>query len=398
MSQQLANAKVNTTQILGWPVNLKHTPARLAHDILQSNYATKYTQIGVIGVPGSGKTTFVDCLIHHLHTKDPTLHVHKFKKDDLLRLDKILTYELPKKQNCILVFDDVSYLFEQIPEKKQSEILHQLTIVREKLDDTKETRCIAILLYHYTYALQKGMRQASFHIYTSINHEERENMKKVFGYDNKRNIQDFFRKFIAMMRWRSIKLKNLRTGEIISYKRDEPFRLALVSNLGELHYCLYHRIACIKCLGEKAKLDLNLRAKTVMPDEICTLVRRYGYSAVHTTVDHQAWETYRKGALHHNKKVISNSLYNLAESNYLDLPRISQVMGELNVNTADKEACAQALKAVLDMEELKLQKIPDPAEQAPDKELVELENETVLPDDDEDDDEDDGYVEVKTDG
>jgi GTPase SAR1 family protein len=71
------------TKIQDTPIKVKHTPAKLAHDILVHNSLSKYTQIGIVGLPGSGKTTFVYNIVHSLHTKDPSYNVHHFKKEDV---------------------------------------------------------------------------------------------------------------------------------------------------------------------------------------------------------------------------------------------------------------------------------------------------------------------------
>jgi hypothetical protein len=167
-----------------------------------------------------------------------------------LRLDEILEKDLPKRQNCILVFDDVSYLFEQLSEKEIAKILHSLTIVREKLDPSKNTRCIVFMLFHYSFGLIKGLRQSNFRIVCSTGDEEKENLKKIFGYSQAKNINDFFRRYLSMMRYHKFRIPS-NDETPFEYKTDDPFRLALVSNLGELHYTLYHDVKCGICSGQK---------------------------------------------------------------------------------------------------------------------------------------------------
>lgn len=239
-----------TLKDVKYPIAIKHTPGRLANDILKVNNKMKYSQITVVGVPGSGKTTCVQCITHAIHKKDPSYSIHHFYKDDILKMDKILT-KLPKQQNCILIFDDISYLFEQLSEKETAQILHDLTIIREKLDPQfKQTRCIVFLMFHYSFGLIKGMRQANFRIMCSITDEERDNYKKILGYSRQKDINDFVRKFLSMMRYDNFKLRLPDVEDPITYHTDRPFRVALVSNLGELHYSLYHHVNCATCAGK----------------------------------------------------------------------------------------------------------------------------------------------------
>lgn len=263
------------TYIEDKPIWIKHTTARLAHDIIEHNSATKFTTVLGIGVPGSGKSTGLTGLIHSIHNKDDNYAIYHKSKEDFIDMAETLD-SLPKYQDCIVVFDDISYVLSEIPEKAMSEILYKLSVVREILDPKrKQTRCIIVLIFHYSFAVPKGLRsQANFRIQFSITDEERENYNKTMGYYNRKNIYKFMRKYIGMMRYRSFSVaaprgfkdKDGKPVRALKYARDNPFRLALVSNLGELHYMLYHRASCGKCQpkkGQSGKIDTMLVADLV---------------------------------------------------------------------------------------------------------------------------------------
>jgi energy-coupling factor transporter ATP-binding protein EcfA2 len=308
------------TKIMGIPIKVKHTPARLAHDILVHNDLAKFTQISVVGLPGSGKTTFVKCLAHTLHTKDPTYKVYHFKKEQILKLDKILDKEIPKRQNCILVFDDISYLFEQLSEKEVANILHNLTIVREKLDPDKQTKAICILMFHYSFALIKGMRMSNFRVMCSIQDEEFENYRKILGYHNSKNIRDFVRKYLSMMRYRNFRIPS-NTDEPFVYKTDQPFRLALISNLGELHYTLYHRAECALCSGHK-------KEKPVAPNTSFwdDLIKKYRYEQVWNVLTKYAWiSTRAENAVYGDFARVWRHIEAEHKAGNLDLPTIIEI-------------------------------------------------------------------------
>lgn len=313
------------TKILDTPLKVKHTPARLAHDILAHNNETKYSQVGVVGLPGSGKTTFVNCLVHALHVKDPSYQVHHFKKEDILELDKILDKKLPKRQNVILIFDDVSYLFEQLGEKKVAEILHSLTIVREKLDpEFKATKAIVFLLFHYSFALVKGLRTTNFRIVCSVSDEEFENYRKVLGYHNSRHIFEFTKKYMSMMRYGNFKIPS-NNDEPFVYKTSKPFRLALVSNMGELHYTLYHKAGCSVCLpgGKKKHEKPNISFWEEM-------LKAYGYQNVARVLSIYTFVNTRKPAVNKNFRAIWRQLEAEHRFSRMDLLELAKVFREAN--------------------------------------------------------------------
>lgn len=258
-----------------YDIQPKHTGAALARQIVNVNSKTIYTPINMIGMPGFGKTTGTHQLVYEIRRIDPSYAIHWYEKDDLLEIDKILD-NLPKHQNCILVFDDVSYLLEDLTREQRKNILHKLTIIREILDkEHKRTRCILMLDFHYSYAVPKAFRQANFSIQFSITDEERENYLKRVGYSKKkqRQIALYTRLFESAYKFGVFKIKT-PGGKEIEYSVDNPFRPALVFNFSQIHLWLFHPVADAYT-GPKKGFDA---ADTTFWRD---LVRKYGYSRVH---------------------------------------------------------------------------------------------------------------------
>lgn len=306
-------------------IMLKNTPARLAHDIYVHSQATKFTPVMVMAMAGFGKTTFNRNILHELHDIDPNYTIYYFKNTDILRLDQILE-SLPKRKPCIIVFDDVSYVLENLPKKIRLRILDRLTRIREVIDpEYKETPCIMFMDYHYSYALPKTFRQSNFKIYISVTDEERENMLKQMGYWNKDGIMSYIKIFTAMMRYGRFYLKNpheeFNGGRPFVYYRDRPFRACLVSNYGELHITLFHKIyGCEKC---------SLKSKFDKPDPQfwASLVKKYGYERVYKWLRIYAFtQTGQNNLLYVDDRAVLNHIKDHHTENKIDLLDLVKVL------------------------------------------------------------------------
>jgi hypothetical protein len=306
-------------------IMLKHTPARLAHDIYVHSQATKFTPVMVMAMAGFGKTTFNRNVVHELHLIDPTYSIYYFKNVDILRLDQILD-SLPKRKPCIIIFDDVSYVLENLPKKIRLRILDRLTRIREVLDpEYKETPCIMFMDYHYSYALPKTFRQSNFKIYISVTDEERENMLKQMGYWNKDGIMSYIRIFTAMMRYGRFYVKNpnddFNNGRPLVYYRDRPFRASLVSNYGELHLTLFHKIYGCEICSLKSKFD--------KPDPLfwTGLVKKYGYDRVYKWLRIYAYtQTGQNNLLYKDDRAVLNHIKDHHTENKIDLLDLVKVL------------------------------------------------------------------------
>lgn len=234
----------------------KHSVKRLAYDILNVNRHTIYTSVNMIGLPGWGKTTSTWHLVHEITEIDPQFSVHWHFKEDILKIDKILK-ALPKQQPVIIIFDDVSWLLDNLERKKRNDILHKLTTIREIIDPLyKRTRVILLMDFHYSYAVPKAFRQSSFAVQLSITNEERENYLKTIGHSqwNKRKILAFTKILESAYKYNKFQVKSPNRKAPYIYETDNPFRPAMVFNMSQIHLMLFHEVKCNKC-GPKTKFE-----------------------------------------------------------------------------------------------------------------------------------------------
>jgi len=308
-------------------VMLKHTPAKLAHDIYTHNQKTKFTPVMVMAMAGFGKTTFTRNIVHELHDIDPNYGIYYKQNTDILKLDQILE-GLPKKKPAILVFDDVSYILENLPKELRIRILDRLTRVREVIDPDKETPSVLFMDYHYSYAIPKVFRQSNFKCYLSVTDEERENYLKQMGYHNRQNIATYLRIFISMMRYNRFYVPNpnqwYNDGKDFVYYTDRPFRPALISNYGELHLTLFHKIQGCEVCSIKKSFDKP------DPDFWTQLIDKHGYNKVHKYLRYYAYQvTGRKSLLFRQDAKIIDHIRDHHVENKIDLLAMVDLLSEV---------------------------------------------------------------------
>ena len=88
-------------------INQQHTPRRVTRTILNFLDETQFCQVNVVGIPGSGKTTLTNSLLHELHTARPEYQVLWGGANELRNLKEFIS-RLQKGVNYFLAFDDVS--------------------------------------------------------------------------------------------------------------------------------------------------------------------------------------------------------------------------------------------------------------------------------------------------
>lgn len=313
-----------------YPLWKKHTPKRLAYDIVNVNQKTIYTAVTMLGQPGWGKTTATQNLIHDIHEIAPQYSIHWHFDEEILKADKIIE-RLPKHQPTILIFDDVSWILQnpkKLTAERKYELLHKLTRVREIIDpEHKRTPIILFMDYHYSFAVDKPFRQASFSVQVSITNEERENYLKTIGHSprNRKKIQTFTQILESAYKYNNFRVPapDGYGQDYFYYKTEQPFRPAMVFNMSQIHFMMFHQVNCEKCSPKRTfdKPD---------PTWLSELVDSEGIDRVHRVWRfYTALTTGKVSLLHKKDQRIVRHLRDEIAQYKLPLEEIESILGEV---------------------------------------------------------------------
>jgi len=237
------------------PVPIRWHPNSVIRRIIEHNKRSQYTGVTMIGMSGTGKTTLTNKIIHQAHMMGENYIVKRYNGHEMMKIDeriKEMTVGLPH----ILVFDDASYTMEDAKKDEIAKLANALTTIRHVL----QSRVIIIINFHYSKATKKFFRNQHFTFLTSISVEELSNFNDM--YKDKINVvRQFARKYNNMTLRGSFSVPiSSFEKKVITYKMDEPFRVALVAEIADLHFIVYDKDDCEACLPEKSrKKKLNLK-------------------------------------------------------------------------------------------------------------------------------------------
>ena len=118
-----------------------------------------------------------------------------------------------------------------------------------------------IMNIHYSKATMKFFRNQHFTFLTSVSVEEMGNFYDLFK-DKMHVIRAFGKSYNKMMLKGYFEAPvSSFESTVIRYKTNEPFRVALVAEIADLHFMLYNKAECDKCKplsGKEKKLPKSI--------------------------------------------------------------------------------------------------------------------------------------------
>ena len=249
------------------PVPIRWHPNSVIRRIIEHNKRSKYTGVTMIGMSGTGKTTLTNKIIHQAHVMGENYIVKRLNGHDMLNIDKHIK-EMKVGFPHILVFDDASYTMEDAPKAEVAKLANALTTVRHQL----KSRVIVIINFHYSRATKKFFRNQHFTFLTSVSVEELGNFNEM--YKDKMNVVRQFARQYNNMTLRGYFMVPISSFEkkVIKYRMNEPFRIALVAEIADLHFIVYDKDECGKCLDiPKRGKHMDLKTKEAIRDHLMSL-------------------------------------------------------------------------------------------------------------------------------
>ena len=246
------------------PVPIRWHPNAVIRRIVEHNKRSQYTGVTMIGMSGTGKTTLTNKIIHQAHVLGESYIVKRFNGHEMMKIDEHIK-KMKKGFPHILVFDDASYTMEDAKTADIAKLANALTTIRHVL----QSRVIVIINFHYSKATKKFFRNQHFTFMTSVSVEEMSNFQEM--YKDKMNVVRQFARQYNNMTLRGFFQVPVSSFEkrVIRYTMNEPFRIALVAEIADLHFMVYDRDGCSECLPkQEAKKALKLDTVNEIVDHI----------------------------------------------------------------------------------------------------------------------------------
>ena len=227
----------------GHQINQKHSMRKVARTVTAFMYRSGFASASVIGHPGSGKSTCVQNLltdiVEEFGKQGQHCEVFWAGASELRNLHAYFE-SLPKGENAILVFDDVSKALDKLSGSEQADVFEALTTTRHVLGG----KHAIISIYHYSYANLKSVRgQAQVTIYTSASLVEIQNIIQQLGKNGGAAYK--LRKFAKLYERAFLHGKfelNISPNVKKEFIMEEPFRPCFVLNMTGAHISLYMKM------------------------------------------------------------------------------------------------------------------------------------------------------------
>lgn len=292
-----------------YPILGKYSPNIIADNILNYLDSAGFANVLNIGMSGSGKSTWSNQLIHLLHTKR-SFHVNWYKRDQVKDFTKIIN-SLTKGINHIVIFDDASFALEEMKKDDLSDMAKKLTYIRHIV----QANVIVVFNIHYSKAIKKFFRVAPFKFLTSIENEEVQSFQDLFGSYSRYKLSDYARYFKHQMLNKGWKVQlDEWDNKFLDFTTDKPFRFGLANEITDLHYFVYLKDSCEKCVDPEDK------EKTVANSEqlINHLVKKYGKRKVSAVLKYYGFTQHGIKSLDSDRTVLWHTISKLDKSNHYD--------------------------------------------------------------------------------
>ena len=251
---------LHTTQWRDEVIAKRHAFNPICNQILNRHLNTDFLSLGIQGKSSTGKTTLAKDIMHTLHmelaklkkSKNLTDHQkeilnrgHYFRvltKNDLVHFTE--TFENMPHQNRIIYFDDLSFLESIIGRRNLGLIKNAVTEVRH-IDESLSVNTILLYGYHYSYGLDKFLRDTDYRFYLSVSDEEEGNIiSQIHATPAQKGLIKSFKKFNTRFKEKNkitIQLSKDRQDKYgsVTYQYSDPFRLMLFYNGETLKVSLF---------------------------------------------------------------------------------------------------------------------------------------------------------------
>ena len=206
-----------------------HSVRASVKEIVRMVQSLDVVKVNIIGVMGTGKTTFglaLGHMIHQISEKEYKVPfaIKEFTRTELENLRNTITNLEPV--NHILIFDDVSFLTER--KDRMNEMKQTITEVRHLTG--VDTKVIILFIFHYTLGMQKYLRQSNFSYYTSIGSSEMDNMLKIVGVHYAKLLYKFQKLCNNALTKNHFSFNLGSKSKYFTYKYRDPFIPLLFSN------------------------------------------------------------------------------------------------------------------------------------------------------------------------
>lgn len=244
-----------------YPLLQKHSINVLADRILHGLEVNQYQNLLVCGKSGTGKTTFVQNLLHNMVCKrneSQPFQIQWHSRSEIQNLDKIV-HDITPGTPTILIMDDASYEIDELPTQRRREIFRTMATIRHHV----KSKIFVVFITHYSRSMQKYLRSdADFTVLLSLSTSEMDNWIDIWGKNSSWKLKTFQRQYTHSMRNQSFVVNREDADTPYIYGTNKPFRIALTNEFGvDIHPTLFMDDSCNHCRFKKQskeKIDVNV--------------------------------------------------------------------------------------------------------------------------------------------